>query len=222
MRELIRDYVQICTEVLPTPQPVCEFGSLQVPGQEGFADLRPFFPGKRYVGADSREGPGVDVILDLHDLGLAAASAGTALILDTLEHVEDPRRAVLEAHRILKPGGVLLIGSVMNFKIHSYPHDYWRFTPEAFRSLLKPFPISVVDFAGEPRFPHTIVGVAAKGALTETQLDELRRRLGAWRSRWSQTGRPHGWQHVAKLWLPPILVNACRWLIGRGRGPATQ
>jgi len=220
MRELIRDYVRTCTEVLPTPEPVYEFGSLQVPGQEGFADLRPFFPGKCYVGADFREGPGVDLVLDLHELRLPAESVGTALILDTLEHVEEPRKAVLEAHRILRPGGVLLIGSVMNFKIHAYPHDYWRFTPEAFRSLLKPFPTRVVEFAGEPRFPHTVVGVAVKGALPASELDALHQRLGAWRAHWSRPGRPGRWQHVAKLFLPPILVAAYRRLIGGRRDSA--
>lgn len=217
MRELIRDYVRTCTEVLTTPEPVYEFGSLQVPGQEGFADLRPLFPGKRYVGADYREGPGVDLILDLHALRLPAESAGTALILDTLEHVEDPRKAVLEAHRILKPNGVLLLGSVLNFKIHAYPHDYWRFTPEAFRSLLKPFPTCVVEYAGEPRFPHTVVGAAVKGELPSAQLDELRLRLAAWRTRWSRVRRPSGWPHALKLFLPPILADAYRWLTGRGR-----
>ncbi|MFQ5929050.1 MAG: methyltransferase domain-containing protein, partial [Acidobacteriota bacterium] len=102
MRESIKHFVKICAESLPISDPVYEFGSLQVPGQEDFADLRPLFPSKKYVGADMRDGPGVDTILDLHDINLPSESVGTVLMLDTLEHVEFPRKAVEEIYRILK------------------------------------------------------------------------------------------------------------------------
>ena len=57
MRESIKEFVKIVSETLPIPEPIFEFGSLQVPGQEGFADLRPIFPNKKYIGCDIREGP---------------------------------------------------------------------------------------------------------------------------------------------------------------------
>lgn len=74
MRESIKEFVKICAETLPIIEPVYEFGSFQVPGQEGFADLRPFFKGKKYIGTDVRDGPGVDVLVDLHNINLPADS----------------------------------------------------------------------------------------------------------------------------------------------------
>ena len=59
MRELIRDFVALACNTLPLNGPIYEFGAFLVPGQEQLADLRPLFPGKPYVGADMREGPGV-------------------------------------------------------------------------------------------------------------------------------------------------------------------
>jgi hypothetical protein len=47
-----------------------------------------------------------------------------------------------------------------------YPYDYWRFTPEAFRSLLKPFKGVYVGSQGSRSFPHTVVGVGFKGDTT--------------------------------------------------------
>jgi hypothetical protein len=44
MRESIRQFIRVVSETLPIKEPIFEFGSLQVFGQEGFADLRPFFP----------------------------------------------------------------------------------------------------------------------------------------------------------------------------------
>jgi hypothetical protein len=58
----------------------------------------------------------------------------------------------------------VVLSSVMNFPIHDYPYDYWRFTPEAFKSILKPFSSAFVGFAGTDDFPHTVVGIGFKGA----------------------------------------------------------
>ena len=39
-----------------------------------------------------REGPGVVRILDLHGLDVPDNSVGTVIMMDTLEHVEYPRK----------------------------------------------------------------------------------------------------------------------------------
>ena len=56
MRESIKQFVKVVADKLPILEPIYEFGSLQVPGQESFADLRPFFPGKEYIGCDLKRG----------------------------------------------------------------------------------------------------------------------------------------------------------------------
>jgi SAM-dependent methyltransferase len=165
MRQNIKNFVQIISKTLPIAEPIYEFGSLQVDDQKSFADLRPLFPQKIYIGCDMRQGQGVDKILNLHDVELPSESAGLVLCFDTLEHVEYPHKALEEIHRILKKNGIAVISSVMNFPIHDYPYDYWRFTPEAFKSILKPFPNSFVGFQGNKHFPHTIIGIGFKGEI---------------------------------------------------------
>ncbi|MBU1670591.1 MAG: class I SAM-dependent methyltransferase [Actinobacteria bacterium] len=208
MRESIKQFVQICVEEFGASEPVFEFGSLQVPGQEGFADLRPFFRNMQYVGFDIREGPGVDVVLDLLDNNLPDESAGTVLIMDTLEHVEYPRQAIEEAFRILRPNGLLLISSVMNYVIHGYPNDYWRFTPEGFKSLLQQFPHSFVGFAGDARFPHTVVGLGLKDRTIP--MVGFQRRYESWKAQWRYFPFGRSWKTVAILLAPAILVDMYR------------
>ena len=202
MRHSIKQFVEIVAGTLPIQEPVYEFGAYQVDGQRGFADLRSYFPGKEYVGCDMREGPGVDRIVDLHDIDLPADSVGTALCFDTLEHVEYPRRAMEEMHRIVKPGGMAVISSVMKFPIHDYPYDYWRFTPEAFKSLLKPFTQIFVDFAGDELFPHTVVGIGVKDA--QVTFDRLMDQVEPWKDRWT-VGRH--WVPIVRPWVPPALLD---------------
>ncbi|MFQ5539265.1 MAG: methyltransferase domain-containing protein [Candidatus Binatia bacterium] len=210
MREAIKQFVRICAATLPVSDTVYEFGSLQVPRQEGFADLRPIFPGKKYIGADIRPGPGVDVILDLHSINLLEESVGTVLVLETLEHVEFPRKAIEEVHRILKKGGILIISSVMNFPIHEHPHDYWRFTPEGFKSLLRPFDSFFVGFAGEEDFPHTVVGIGFKGSITEEAMNEFKRRFEHWKA-YAATR----WKRLAKLTVSRTRLEIHRKIRGK-------
>ena len=163
MRPQVRAFVDVVSSTLPVDEPVYEFGSYQVPGQEELANLRPLFPGKSYVGCDMRPGPGVDKVLDLHNIARPNLTAGTVLCLDTLEHVEYCHRAMEEVYRILKPGGMCVISSVMAFPIHEFPYDYWRFTPSGFESLLKAFESRWVGYIGDARFPHTVLGIGVKG-----------------------------------------------------------
>lgn len=163
MRALIKEFALIVSTTLPIVEPIYEFGALQVEGQEGFADLRPLFPGKEYYGCDMRPGLGVNKILDLHAIELESESVGTVLCFDTLEHVEYPHRAMDEIFRVVKPDGIVVISSVFNFVIHDYPYDYWRFTPEAFKSLLKRFNGVYVGSVGKSGDPHTIIGIGFKG-----------------------------------------------------------
>jgi ubiquinone/menaquinone biosynthesis C-methylase UbiE len=48
---------------------------------------------------------------DLHQIALRDGIVDVALLNEVLEHVPDDRRALREVHRVLKPGGVLLIFS---------------------------------------------------------------------------------------------------------------
>lgn len=182
MRKPIKEFVGIVSRTLPIKEPVYEFGSLQTKGQEAFADMRPFFKGKKYVGTDFRKGKGVDIALDLHKIKLPDKSVGTALVLETLEHVEYPSKAMNEIFRVLKPNGMVVATSLMKFPIHNHPYDYWRFTPEAFKSLLKKFHHSYVDFAGEESFPHTIIGLGFKGL--RPNLRKFKRDVGQWKKKW--------------------------------------
>ena len=163
MRQSVKDYLVKVMNRYPIMEPIYEIGSYRVDGQEGFADLRPFFPGKVYLGCDMRPGLGVDRIEDVHCLKIKSNSVGTVLIFDTLEHVEDVHQAMKEIHRVLKPGGMVIMSSVMNFPIHDYPSDYWRFTPKAFELLLKRFAVYEVEFDGDPAFPEGIYGFGNKG-----------------------------------------------------------
>jgi SAM-dependent methyltransferase len=175
-QQVIIEIVAELARMIDLPEPIIEFGSLQVePGQSN--DVRPLFAGRAFIGTDMRPGPGVDRVEDLRALRFADGEVGTALCLDTLEHCVDPLTACRELHRVVRDGGVCVISSVMLFPIHAYPNDYWRFTPEGFRALLEPFDDIWVAGIGHPELPTQVVGVGGKRRsleLSDDRLDSLR------------------------------------------------
>lgn len=163
MRDHNKAFVQRIAETFDCPGPVYEFGSYQVEGQLDYADLRSVFAGKGYVGCDMRPGPGVDRVEDVTAINLPDATAGTVLCIETFEHVFEVRRAFDEVHRILKPGGLFIITSPLNFRIHGYPDDYWRMTPSCLRRQLERYDARLTGYQGYEKFPHSVMGLGVKG-----------------------------------------------------------
>jgi SAM-dependent methyltransferase len=165
MRDHNKAFCRLVAETIDCPGPVFEFGSYQVEGQEDYANLRTFFPGKDYVGCDMRPGLGVDRVEDVSAIRLPDGSAGTVLCIETFEHVFEVRRAFDEVFRVLKPGGVFVITSPLNFRIHGYPDDYWRMTPNCVRRMLEPYGARVSGYQGYHAFPHTVMGLGIKAPI---------------------------------------------------------
>lgn len=162
MRDHNKAFCRLVAETFDCPGPVYEFGSYQVEGQVEYADLRSLFAGKEYVGCDMRPGPGVDRVEDVSAIRLPDNSAGTVLCIETFEHVFEVRRAFDEVYRILKPGGLFVITSPLNFRIHGYPDDYWRMTPNCLRRMLSPYEARLSGYQGYHKFPHSVMGLGFK------------------------------------------------------------
>ena len=186
MRDHNKAFCSLVAERFDCPGPVFEFGSYQVDGQEGYANLRELFATKSYVGCDMRPGPGVDRVEDVTAISLPDESAGTVLCIETFEHVFEVSKAFDEIFRLLKPGGIFVITSPLNFRIHGYPDDYWRMTPNCLRRHLSPYAARVSGYQGYHAFPHTVMGVGLKAPATldcVTRLEKLVEAYQSWLAR---------------------------------------
>jgi SAM-dependent methyltransferase len=201
VRTILFDLLERIVATSP-PEPVIEFGALRAPTQTHLPSVRSVFTGFEYSGADMMPGVGVDQLQDLRQIGIRDHSIGTVLLLDTIEHVEDPRAAIAELRRCMTANGILLLTSHLFFPKHAYPYDYWRFTSDGILSLLKDFPHHHAAEGGLRLFPHTVVGLAGGGELDD----------GIWEK---YVGAVDDWlEHGATSWkermfsvLPPVLAQ---------------
>jgi SAM-dependent methyltransferase len=207
MNLFLHGVARAIAETFPLPGPVLEIGSFQVPGQEGIANLRPLFAGRRYIGVDRRAGPGVDLLADVEALPQADASVGTVIAMNTFEHVKRFWRGFSEIRRVLRPDGALLISCPFFFKIHQFPDDYWRFTPAALELLLEEYPQRIVGWHGAKHRPAHVWALAfgeAAPPIRAMDVERYRRLLG------QHARQPLSWSRRLRYRLAGLLC---------GRGP---
>lgn len=80
--------------------------------------------------------PDTTIIADLTaPAGIPSDSYDCFIVTQVLQHIFDTRAVIAEAHRILKPGGVLLVTVPSVSRLDANNPDYWRFTPLSCRTL---------------------------------------------------------------------------------------
>lgn len=80
-----------------------------------------------------------DVNADATSLPFRSASVDGVVMCELLEHVPFPQGVVAEAHRVLRPGGLLLGSVPFIMGLHGDPDDFFRYTESGLRQLLTPF-----------------------------------------------------------------------------------
>jgi len=124
-------------DLLPPAPVIFDIGSKEARGSYAFGA-----PPKdaKVVCVDIEDGPGVDLVADIHDLHMVASdSVDFATSVSVLEHVRYPQKVMKEIFRIVKPGGIIYINVPFVFPFHADPDDFYRFSYQGIRILCEDF-----------------------------------------------------------------------------------
>jgi SAM-dependent methyltransferase len=99
-------------------------------GDRPYAEL---FPGA--TGFDVPGNPHADLHGSIDAIPVEDASFDVVLCLQVLEHVPDPAAAVRELHRVVRPGGRVLLSTHGIYPFHPNPDDLWRWTHQGLERL---------------------------------------------------------------------------------------
>ena len=135
MREQTATFIRMFFDKHPqfNPKNVLDVGSL-----DEDETMRKALSRGNYIGVDMRKGPGVDRVVNGHDLvkEFGEDSFDMVMCFDTLEHDDAFWKTVEQMKKVLKPQGYLLIGVPSNHTpLHRHPMDYWRFMDDSFQVL---------------------------------------------------------------------------------------
>lgn len=140
----MRKLIEVMFSYLKAGDVVYDIGCGNKPFETIVKDL-----GCRYVGVDIENGfynkDVIDIIGSAYDVPVEDKNADAILSIQVIEHLEDPRRAFHEAHRILKDDGLMIVSFPFLYPIHAAPHDYFRYTQFSLRSISEEYDFHIID-----------------------------------------------------------------------------
>lgn len=90
----------------------------------------------------------VDIIATADNLPFKDNSIDKIIFETGLEHIANPEKAVSEARRVLKKDGMIFITTPFIIGYHDSPLDYWRWTKEGVKLLLRDWEIIEIGTKG--------------------------------------------------------------------------
>lgn len=93
----------------------------------------------KIVETDVSFGPRTMAIVDAHCIPFEDNSFDAVIMQAVLEHVADPHTCVREAHRVLKPEGLIYAETAFMQQVHGGRYDFTRFTYSGHRRLFAQF-----------------------------------------------------------------------------------
>ena len=125
--------VAALTQIAPSVQGrMLDIGSGHARGYEGLFEAYT----SEYLCVDYQYAETVDICSDCYEIPLSDRSIDVILSTQMLEHLQTPERMLQEAHRLLKPGGRLILTAPMVWGLHEEPVDFYRYTEHGLRYLL--------------------------------------------------------------------------------------
>jgi SAM-dependent methyltransferase len=138
IRENVSNFIRTCAERYDRP------GRLLDIAPQAHEGAAPYFRQATISTLDKNPQSAADYHLDIcadNTQAIPPGSFDLVVCTEVLEHTLNPFAAVGEVHRMLKPGGLFMISTPFNFRIHGPLPDCWRFTEHGLRALLDRFTV---------------------------------------------------------------------------------
>ena len=139
-----------------------------------------------------------DVVGDAHHLPFRDATFDRVFAFNVFEHLADPEAAAQEIHRVLKPGGGVVIHTAFLQALHEEPHHFYNATEYGVRRWFAPFEIEDCRVSGNFG-PGAMLAFLMSQVLESTRLGGVpskerglisASKIGDWADFWDKRGEP--------------------------------
>lgn len=113
----------------------------------GVARYRRLLPEGRLLTLDLDAHHRPMVVARAESIPFPTATFDLVVSTEMLEHCPEPAKVAAEVHRVLKPGGSVVLTTPFVYVVHGWPNDYYRYTASGLEHLFASFDrIEVVSF----------------------------------------------------------------------------
>ncbi|MCB8943685.1 MAG: class I SAM-dependent methyltransferase [Ardenticatenaceae bacterium] len=102
-----------------------------------------------HIGLDHEDCPhdqsNIDLFGTAYDIPVDDDSFDCVLSTAVMEHLEEPLLALIEAHRVLRPGGYALYTMPLFWHLHEEPRDFFRYTRYGLHYMFEKAGFSVLE-----------------------------------------------------------------------------
>lgn len=120
------------------------------------------------IDIDSNRNP--DFVMDVTKLKFDNNSYDIVIMMEVLEHVKEPQKAISEIYRVLRNNGQLVLSTPFILGLHDEPYDFYRFTKYGLEYLLRDFQVEIKETND---FIHTIMVLVGRLLRAELKRDKL-------------------------------------------------
>jgi SAM-dependent methyltransferase len=153
-RRPILRFIESAADVLPPGARILDAGAGHQPYRELFAHCE--YLASDWAGSVYDAHLDADIVAPLHDLPIGDRVLDAVLCTQVLEHVPNPREALAEISRVLKPGGKLFLTAPLSWPLHEEPYDFYRYTNHGLREIVAGAGLEVESIDGSTSYFTTV------------------------------------------------------------------
>lgn len=123
--------------------------------------------GENCVNVDIKDGPGVDVVCDIHDIPDSLGMFDVVICNAVLQYCRNPQTVIDEFYRVLRTGGYLYLDVPWVQPACQDPSDLYRFSDRGLRHLLSRFEIVELGPSIRPGSSFYMLGAYIADSMTK-------------------------------------------------------
>lgn len=123
------------------------------------------------ISIDIDETRNPDIVMDATKMTFESNRFDAIFMMEVLEHIPEPQKAIDEIYRTLKKDGTLVLSTPYIFGLHDKPYDFYRYTKYGLSYLLKDF--KNVKIVQRNDYIHTIIVLISRLMKADSKSDKI-------------------------------------------------
>ena len=128
----------------------------------------------KFIGIDIIPGPGVDIVCSGEEAveKFGKNSFDVVVASELMEHARNWREVISNIKNVCKPNGIIFITTrSKGFRLHGYPHDYWRYELDDMRKIFAD--CEILNLESDRQAPGVFIKAKKPVNFKEVSLEDI-------------------------------------------------